>query len=454
MLDDLELDGASLEIDMPYDPALPENFDRQKIEQRQLDRLRQLLTLLLASNPFWQQKWRKAGVNFSALSSMESLADLSQLPLTTKAELVEDQTASPPYGTNLTWGAAAGTRMHQTSGTTGQPIRWLDTADSWQAVLGCWEQLFRIVGIRTGDRFAFPFSFGPFLGFWAGFEGAGRLGHFCVAGGGLSSEARLRLIADNQATIVCCTPTYALRLLDVARAGQFPLPDLPVRMILVAGEPGGALPTLRQTLESGWNARVIDHWGMTELGPLGMECAEQPGGMHLLETEAIAEILDPKTHTPVEPGEIGELVITNLYRSGSPLIRYRTGDLVRQSLKPCACGRELLRLEGGILGRLDDMLTIRGNNVFPSSLEAILREFPEICEFRVEVRTHRAMSELRIEIEPDPATEATDRAATLCTRVAERIRDRLHFQAQTVLVPAGSLPRFEMKARRWTRIED
>jgi phenylacetate-CoA ligase len=191
---------------------------------------------------------------------------------------------------------------------------------------------------------------------------------------------------------------------------------------------------------------------MTDIGALGIEPEGASGGLSILETECIAEIINPETTAPVPRGELGELVITNLGRHGQPVIRYRTGDLVRASASPCPSGLELLRLEGGILGRADDMVTIRGNNVFPSSIEAILREHAEIVEYRIVVTTLRAMPHLKIEIEPTAACcDSSTTTAELLGRVERAIKDRLNFQAEIVSVPVESLPRFEMKGRRIVR---
>ena len=432
------------------------------IRSRQQERLRELLRVVGASNRYWQSKWQAAGVDLAN-------AELAQLPLTTKAELVDDHAAHPPYGSNLTFAVGAYSRFCQTSGTTGQPLRWLDTPESWQWMLGCWEQIFEMAGLRSDDRLAFPFSFGPFLGFWAAFEGAARLGRLCLPGGGMSSEARLKFIEENHATVVCCTPTYALRLAEVAldlakQPGNLTASEMlkSVRLLIVAGEPGGSVTSIRHKIEESWGARVIDHWGMTEVGPLAGECVENPGGLHILETECIAEIIDPATGVAVGSGEWGvgssgtsvrgELVITNLGRVGSPMIRYRTGDIVELDPQPCPCGRSLMRLKGGILGRVDDMLTIRGNNVFPTAVEAILREFPEVVEFEFETVTRDAMPQLRIDIEttvglPNSESER-ERFTLLAERIAAAIHDRLHFRPEIVAVPPLSLPRSELKSRR------
>jgi len=440
---------------------------RAELKRRQSARLTALLAEVLPRNRFWQAKFAAVGL---AAGDVRSADDLERLPFTTKAEILADQAAHPPYGTNLTYAAAEYTRLHQTSGTTGTPLRWLDTPRSWDWILGCWEQLFGLMGLQRDDRLFFPFSFGPFLGFWAGFEGANRLGNFCVAAGGLSSPARLNLLLENQATVVCCTPTYALRLAEVAAEQKIDLVASPVRAILVAGEAGGNIPATRRRIEAAWGARVVDHWGMTELGPLAIESLEEPGGLYVLETECLAEIIDPQTGQPVPPGEEGELVITNLGRVGSPLLRYRTGDRVRASVSPpLSKGGQggageaisvpsphlhshLLHLPGGILGRTDDMITIRGNNFYPSALEDVIREFDGVAEFRIELRAIKAMQHVRIEIEPVRALDAGG-VAQLLAQIAETIKGRWHFQAEVVAVTAGSLPRFEMKGRRFVRVE-
>jgi len=434
-----------------------ENLTRPEIEARQLELLNRLLSDLSCSNSFWQTRLSKSGIEASSIRSFSSLDELSQLPLTGKSDLVADQAASPPYGSNLTYDLTDFSRLHQTSGTTtGNPMRWLDTPASWQWFMDCWEQLFRIAGLTPADRLAFPFSFGPFIGFWAGFEGASQLGNLCLAGGGMSSQARLKLIADNQATVVCCTPTYALRLAEVATQDRIDLAAGSVRMLVVAGEPGGSVPAIRERIESAWGARVFDHWGMTELGALAMECVENPGGLHMLETECIVEIIDPDSGEAATPDESGarrgELVVTNLGRTGSPLIRYTTGDLVATDPDPCPCGRELLRLPGGILGRADDMITIRGNNVFPSTIEAILRQFDQVAEFQVEVHTDRSMPHLLIRIEPQPGLDGEKNDA-LVAAVGEAIKDRLNFHAEILAVEENSLPRFELKGRRFVKVD-
>jgi phenylacetate-CoA ligase len=422
---------------------------RTQLANLQQQRLEALLAAILPRNAFYARKLTSAGLSADDLRMPEGWA---RLPFTTKAEIVADQEAHPPYGTLLTYPRPRYARLHQTSGTHGKPLRWLDTPESWQWMLGCWEKIYRIAGIGAGDRLFFAFSFGPFLGFWTGFEAAGRLGTFSVAGGGMSSAARLRLLLDNECTVVLCTPTYALRLAEVAAEHGIRLsretPGYAVRALIVAGEPGGSIPATRARIEQAWQARVFDHSGMTEIGPAAIECVANPAGLHLLEGDYLAEVIDPHGTNPMPPGEVGELVLTNLGRHGSPLLRYRTGDLVRVDPQPCPCGRALLRLGGGILGRTDDMIHLRGNNLYPSTLEAVLRRFPEVVEYRITIDQSRPLAELHVEVEPVPALANND----LAQRVGQAIREELLFRADVTLATPGSLPRFEMKARRIQKI--
>jgi phenylacetate-CoA ligase len=403
-------------------------------------RLVELLRTILPAHRFYARKF--AGL---------PLDDWHNLPFTTKDELLASQAEHPPYGELLTFPLERYVRLHQTSGTKGAPLRWLDTQESWDWMLGCWRKMFDIVGVTAADRLMFAFSFGPFLGFWTAFESATRMGCLSLAAGGLSSGARLRMLLDNRATVVLCTPTYASHLAQFAEEQGVRLnastPGYSVRCLIVAGEPGGSIPATRARIEQAWNARVFDHSGMTEIGPVAIECPANPGGLHILEDDYYAEIVvfNPAAHAArlAEPDEVGELVLTNLGRRGSPLIRYRTGDLVRVDPNPCPCGSKHRRLAGGILGRTDDMLAIRGNNFYPSALENVIRRFTDIVEYRVEIDRRAPLAEMRIEIETTPGA-----AANLAARLSDAIRDALLFRAEVALVAAGTLPRFEMKAQR------
>ena len=217
-------------------------------------------------------------------------------------------------------------------------------------------------------------------------------------------------------------------------------------MLIVAGEPGGSIPATRERIERSWGARVIDHHGLTEVGPVSFECWESPGSLHINEAEFIAEVLDPHTGDEVEDGQTGELVLTNLGRTASPVIRYRTGDIVVRRTEPCRCGRTWARLEGGILGRADDMVTIRGVNVYPVGIESVVWRLPEVVEFRSVVSREGSMRSLRLEIE---VARELDDSSAVASKVAYHLREALGLSVNVDVVEPGTLPRFEMKANRF-----
>lgn len=409
--------------------------------------LRALIAVLVRSNRFYGDTLRTAGLD-RGIASIHDFTD--HMPLTTKQQIIDDQLATPPYGTNLTFPQDRYTRLSQTSGTTGKPLRWLDTAEDWQDMLHNWTRVFEAAGAEPGDRIFFAFSFGPFIGFWTAFEAAAQRGLLCIPGGGMSSSARIAAIRDNEVTVLCCTPTYAIHLGQAAsREG---LGQSKLRRIIVAGEPGGSVPATRALIERLWpGTRVFDHYGMTEVGPVGFENPQRPGTLHVIESSYLAEIIDPVTESPVKPGSRGELVLTTLKRPGSPLLRYRTGDLVRQStLNPVELGRAELALDGGILGRTDDMVLIRGVNVYPSAVDHVVRTENQVIEYRVEIHEHAGLAEMTLMIEPNP--DCPDPRA-LCDRLCAAMRNTFQLRVSVVAVEAGRLPRFEMKAMRWARTQ-
>lgn len=364
----------------------------------------------------------------------------SRFPFTTKAELVADQAANPPYGTHLSEPLARYTRCHQTSGTTGAPMRWLDTPESWSAMVDDWVRILQAAGVKPGDRIFFAFSFGPFLGFWLAFEAAQRLGCLGIAGGGMSSSLRVRVLLENGCNVLCCTPTYALHLGTVL-AQEHPGTDrLRISTVLVAGEPGGSLPSTRDRIRKAWNgAGVFDHHGMTEVGPVTHEIPGQPGNLCVMEDSFFAEVVDPATGKPVPDGKPGELVLTTLRRTASPLIRYRTGDRVI-GRRDAAHG---LVLVGGILGRVDDMVIIRGVNIYPTAIEELVRSIPEIGEYRVTHDLRGSMPELSLEV------EAAESSASC---LEQKLQSALALRITVTGVAEGSLPRSELKARRWRKV--
>jgi phenylacetate-CoA ligase len=409
-----------------------ESASRDQIEAYQLERFRSGLARILPHNQFYQEKYA------STSPTINSLDEFSRLPFTTKRELVADQAAHPLFGRNLTYPLSDYIRLHQTSGTTGQPLKILDTQESWDWWAECWTSVYRAAGVSRDDVVFLAFGFGPFIGFWSAYEGAKRFGALTVPGGGLDSLQRLRAIQDVGATVLICTPSYALRLAEVAQEHGIDLPASSVRITIHAGEPGASIPATRERIERAWGARTYDHAGMTEMGAYGFTCSRQQG-VHVNEGEFIAEILDPRTGQPVQEGETGELVLTNLGRWGSPALRYRTGDLVRHGGYQCPCGRTYLFLPAGVLGRVDDMLIVRGVNVYPSALAQVLHRFPDVAEYRIIVTKEGALDEIALQVECP---------AALTSRIQEELHVALNLRIPIEAVAPGELPRFELKARR------
>ncbi|GHO46716.1 phenylacetate--CoA ligase family protein [Ktedonospora formicarum] len=412
-----------------------ERATREYIVEHQLHKLSSGLRHITTCNRFYQHKFAVHSLDIDAI---QNLSDLALLPFTTKSELVADQEAYPPYGSFLSHEPHDYYRLHQTSGTTGHPLKVLDTLKSWDWWARCWHTVYSAAGLTRKDILFFAFGFGPFIGFWSAYEAARYLGALTIPGGGMSSLQRLNTLLDCGATVLLCTPSYALHLAEVAREQGISLRESSIRVTIHAGEPGASIPATRRRIEEAWGAETYDHAGMTEMGAYGFTC-EAHTGIHVNEGEFIAEILDPQTGEVVPEGQRGELVLTNLGRWGSPALRYRTGDLVENGGHHCPCGRSYLVLPGGILGRIDDMLIVRGVNIYPSALANILHRFPEVAEYQIIVTSAGTMDELTLRVECP---------ANLVPRLQEELHQSLSLRIPIEAVESRTLPRYELKARR------
>lgn len=403
----------------------------EALAQQQLAKLNRLLATILPQNRLYAEKL--AGIQLP----LTSLDQLAELPYTYKDELA----ALPHEGefaTNLTYPLDHYTRYHRTSGTRGRPIAVLDTPSDWHWWLEVWQYVLDAAEVAQHDRVFMAFSFGPFIGFWSAHDACVAREALVIPGGGLTTKSRLELIRSTKATVVFTTPSYALHMAEVGLQNSSPVGNLGVKKIIVAGEPGGSVPATRQRIEEAWQAKLIDHAGASEIGPWGYGDA-QGRGLRIVESDFIAEFHSVENGQPAVEGELAELVLTTLGRNGSPVIRYRTGDLVRPSWNAPGDNRFVL-LEGGVLGRADDMLVIRGVNVFPSSIEQILLSFPEVVEWRLTAHKIGAMDSIMIEVE--------DRLGQP-DRVADELQLRLGLKVEVRCAALGSLPRFEGKGKRF-----
>jgi phenylacetate-CoA ligase len=405
-------------------------LERPALERLQLEKLNRQLAAISAANEFYRRKLAGCPTRLS------SLAELEQLPLTAKVELQPE--GREPFAANRTYPVEAYARFHQTSGTHGRPLAVLDTVSDWQWWIECWQFVLDAAEITPSDRVLLAFSFGPFVGFWSAFDAIVARGALAIPGGGLGSLARIELLRTTQATALLCTPTYALRLAEIAAENKIDLSALAVEKIVVAGEPGGSVPAIRARIERAWGAVVVDHAGATEVGPWGFADA-QGRGLHINESEFLAEFVSVETGNPAGEGELAHLILTTLGRVGAPVVRYRTGDLVRPTWLASGPNRFVL-LDGGVLGRADDMMIIRGMNIFPSAVEQILHGFPEVVEYRLLARKQGELDELVVEVEDHLGEPG---------RIAEELRIRLGLKIDVAAVPPMSLPRFEGKGRRF-----
>ena len=432
----------------------------------QLNRLNELLTQIIPANQFYKDKFLAGGTP-TTTPKLASLSELSRLPFTVKQDLI-DESDSAGFAKNLTFEPDAYTRFHRTSGTSGRPMVVLDTQNDWNWWMEAWQYVLDSADVTSQDRVLMAFSFGPFIGFWSAFDAVAERGAMVIPTGAMTSLARLELIQSTSPTVIFCTPSYAVHLAQVADEHGICLAEnaRSVRRIVVAGEPGGSIPATKAKIEIAWDALVIDHCGASEVGPWGFTCPTSQvaqghvsveHGIFVNEAEFIAEFIpignqssdsSAATDRPVQailsPADAAgqgtfELVLTCLGRIGSPIIRYRTGDVVRP-VWDHEYDCRFVKLAGGVLARADDMMIIRGVNVFPSSIEQILREFPEVVEYRTTAFKQGAMDQLKIEIEA--TTEDID-------PIRLALQNKLGFRVDVDLVASQSLPRFEAKGKRF-----
>jgi len=420
-----------------------ETANRDETAMLQFEKLRVLLRRVYASNLFYKEKFAKHGVD---LTDIQSLGDLRKLPFTTKKEFENDQEEHPPFGTNLTESMENYVQYHQTSGTTGKPLKFLDTKESWQWRGKVASYIIKGAGVTRGDRFLFPFNFGPYTAFWIMYEGAYQLGNLIIPTGGWNSLQRLQCILENHPTVIPTTPSYALTLADTANEHRIDIANSSVRILMLSGEPGALVPGIRDKLQRLWNALCFDYIGMTEVGTWGFQCTEEPNGVHFIESEFISEIVDPETGIPVQEGGVGELVLTNLGRSCMPSIRYRTGDLVKVKKGICPCGRTFRVCEGGVLGRKDEMVIIRGVNVFPNVLVSVVENHLQPGDnYQIEAYKEKGIDEIAINLEMKEEGKGEMAQRT----IQDEIKRKLNLRVAVKSVPKGTIPKFEHKAKRF-----
>jgi len=400
-----------------------------------------LLNRVGRSNEFQKNHWNEI-IHSEKISGFGDFQE--RCPFTSKYDLVEDRQLNPPYGSNLTFPISEYSKFNQTSGTQGVPMSWFDTTEDWGWMLSNWNDVLDSVGVQKGSRCLFAFSFGPFLGFWTAFEAAQERGCLCIPTGGQSTEQRLNGILQNEVDYLFCTPTYASRLTNSAQDKELDLSNHNLQGMIVAGETGGSDEVFRNKISAVWQKglEIHDHYGMTEVGPVAYETPGANGGLRIILNSYFPEVIDPESYLPVQDGEQGELVLTTLGRVGCPVFRYRTGDLVKAKRGYDEMGMPTFDLVGGILGRVDDMVVVRGVNLYPSAVHAVVSNFPEIYEYQVIFEERDSMLEAQVNIESN-----TD----ISNKLEQALQESFSLRIPVKQVGIGTLPRHEMKARRWIK---
>jgi phenylacetate-CoA ligase len=399
-------------------------------------------------SPFYRRKWQEAGVSPDDLKSLD---DLARFPVVQKAELRQAQAAHPPFGDHLCIDPSEVARIHGTSGTTGRPTVFGIGGDDWERVGEAHARIMWGAGLRPHDRILICSFFSLYLGSWGALQGGERLGAAMFPfGAGVSGQTLMAVqwARDLHPTAFYGTPSYALHVAETARPEGIDPRSLGFRILFFSGEPGAGIPATKRQIEETFGGLCIDMGSMAEMTPwmTNAECRHRTG-MHLWQDLVYAQVCDPETFRPLPWGAEGTAVYTHLERTSQPMIRLVSGDRTRWIDGPCPCGRTYPRLPQGLYGRIDDMFIVRGENIYPSAIEDTLRAIEGFGgEFRVIVSRREAMDELLVQAEY--ARSHADRREALQTTMRERLRARLGIHPRLELVPEGTLPRTEFKARR------
>lgn len=426
-----------------------ECLPRAQLERHQLGKVRDQLAYVYERSPFYRRKLDSVGLKADDIRTVD---DVRRIPFTEKEELRQSQIDHPPWGDFACIGPDEAIRAFQTSGTTGKPVRILLNHTDWFENYYDQFMHFRCgYGLTKSDVLYVPFNYGLFVAWW-GFQAAmEKAGVMIVPGGGQSSEHRLRAMVDWGASVVCGTPTYLFYLAETASKCGLDLAGSPIRKLVAAGEPGAAVQSTKKALEEQWGAECFDDIGSTEIGNFGYECAMHQG-THMIEGAYLAEVLDPETLEPLPDGKTGELVLTNLTCESVPLIRYRMKDLVRFNRDRCACGRTYLRLDGGVLGRVDDMFHYAGVNIYPGQIQDLLHEVDDLSlEYQIMVPKMGCGKHLTIRVEPAHGDIMGGRLERARDSLVESVKYRVGVTPEVDIVEVGGLPRVQGKAKRVIR---
>ena len=414
-----------------------ETINRNKLEKLQEKKLKAQVKHLYNNSPFYRRKFKKAGLKPRDIKKLE---DLEKIPFTTKDELRESQKQNPPFGDFLAVSMSECTRVYTSSGTSGRYVWHAFTEDDWEKWVNLAARQYYTIGVRKEDVFAHFFNFNYIKTGHVVSEGVSRIGALVVSAGTGGTLRHIETLKELGVTAIAATPTYALYLAQKAEERGVVLRDLNLEKGLFGGEPGTEIPEFRKRLEDSLGIKAYDGWGITDIGiPVAVECHEQCGA-HVFEDAVIVEVVD-ENGEKVDDGEKGEIVYTDLTNRAMPLLRFRSRDIGVFTSEECSCGRTFGRFLGGIVGRLDDMIKIRGVQVFPSQIMDIIGRFKELTgDFRIVV-TEDIMDRLIIKAEIKRGYQDDD----VKGRLEEELKNFIGVRPEIMLLPEGSLKKYEWK---------
>ncbi len=418
-------------------------------ERAILERLQVVCRYAYAQSPFYRRKWDEAGFHPDHLTSLEDFED--KVPVITKKDLRESQAAAPPFGEYVCVPQSDIYHIHGTSGTTGRPTAFAIGRNDWDAIANAHARIMWAMGLRPGDTICIAAIFSLYMGSWCALSGSERLGAksfpFGAGAPGMTSRCAQWLSAMRP-TGFYGTPTYALHLAHTALGDGLDPRDFGLKCMFFSGEPGASIPGVRDRIEDYYGARVLDSGSMAEMSPwMNVAGTAQSAGMLCWQDIVYTEVCDPASMRRVPYGKRGTPVYTHLERTSQPMIRLASGDLTQWVDGPSPCGRTYPMLPQGIFGRIDDMFTVRGENVYPSEIDAALNATPGYGgEHQIVITREAAMDELLLRIESD--FEGTEALQHFKADVSHRIHQMLGLRTIAEIVPAGSLPRTDFKARR------
>lgn len=432
----------------PYWNPILETLPHEKLQNLQLEKFKRIFKWTYDRSKFHRELYDRAGIKPEDIRSFE---DIKHVPKVEKAMMRDIQRKDPfPYGDALCVPLEEVTIFRQTSGTTGQPVYQPDTWQDWEWWSECWSYILWAQGYRPKDRVFIPFGYNIFVAFWAGHYAAEKLGCEVVPGGVLDTKARILKIQELEATAMMGTPTYILSMAETARNKMNMDPTkMTISKITCAGECGASIPSTKKRMEDAWGAKVYDHAGATEIGAWSYECQEQPGGMHVNEALFLVEIEDINTGEIInEPGRRGKMIITALDRQAQPCVRFDSKDVIEWDKKTCSCGRTFRLIKGGVVGRADDITKVKGVLLAPAAIEEVVRGIDGLGD-EYEVVVDKAGDTDRIKLKVELVQGAEGQAQIIESRLRDQLRLKTNLAYQLEFHDYGSLPRYEVKARRF-----